>query len=100
MNSGERAGTIRALWRYPVKSMLGEQLDAGGIQRQSGSVSRFHQNATSARRIATFGSWRAVSVPGLRLGEDRLGVAQQPDQDQRPVLVARRDERRSGWLLS
>ena len=28
MNSSERVGTIRALWRYPVKSMLGEDLDA------------------------------------------------------------------------
>src|SRR6266508_2450327 len=28
MNSSERVGTIRALWRYPVKSMLGEGLDA------------------------------------------------------------------------
>src|SRR5438094_1071336 len=28
MNSSERVGTIRALWRYPVKSMLGEELDA------------------------------------------------------------------------
>ena len=27
MNSSERIGTIRALWRYPVKSMLGEELD-------------------------------------------------------------------------
>src|SRR2546422_2607593 len=36
MSSSERVGTIRALWRYPVKSMLGEELDAvylseGGI---------------------------------------------------------------------
>src|SRR6266480_5705897 len=28
MNSSERVGTIRALWRYPVKSMLGEELEA------------------------------------------------------------------------
>jgi hypothetical protein len=28
-----------------------------------------------------------VSVPGLRLGEDRLGAAQQRDQDQWPVLL-------------
>src|SRR5712664_252688 len=27
MSSGERVGTVRALWRYPVKSMLGEELD-------------------------------------------------------------------------
>src|SRR5947209_3264149 len=28
MSSSERVGTIRALWRYPVKSMLGEELEA------------------------------------------------------------------------
>jgi hypothetical protein len=28
MNSSEPVGTIRAVWRYPVKSMLGEELDA------------------------------------------------------------------------
>jgi uncharacterized protein len=27
MNSSEPVGTIRALWRFPVKSMLGEELD-------------------------------------------------------------------------
>jgi uncharacterized protein YcbX len=36
MNSSEPVGTIRALWRFPVKSMRGEELDAadfteGGI---------------------------------------------------------------------
>ena len=36
MNSSEPVGTIRTLWRFPVKSMLGEELDAvylteGGI---------------------------------------------------------------------
>lgn len=28
MNASEVVGTIGALWRFPVKSMLGEQLDA------------------------------------------------------------------------
>jgi uncharacterized protein YcbX len=27
MNSSERVGTVRTLWRFPVKSMLGEQVD-------------------------------------------------------------------------
>jgi uncharacterized protein YcbX len=36
MSLGEPAGTVGALWRFPVKSMLGEQLDevdveAGGV---------------------------------------------------------------------
>ena len=31
MNSSEPVGTIRALWRFPVKSMLGEQVDAAEL---------------------------------------------------------------------
>src|SRR6266446_167515 len=31
MNSTEPVGTIQALWRFPVKSMLGEQLDAEDV---------------------------------------------------------------------
>jgi hypothetical protein len=31
MNSSEPVGTIRVLWRFPVKSMLGEELDATGL---------------------------------------------------------------------
>src|SRR5438309_6276861 len=31
MNSSEPVGTIRALWRFPVKSMLGEELDASDL---------------------------------------------------------------------
>src|SRR5437588_1399113 len=31
MNSSEPVGVIRALWRFPVKSMLGEELDASDL---------------------------------------------------------------------
>jgi uncharacterized protein YcbX len=31
MNSSEPVGTIRALWRFPVKSMLGEELDTADL---------------------------------------------------------------------
>jgi uncharacterized protein len=31
MNSTDPVGTIRALWRFPVKSMLGEELDASDL---------------------------------------------------------------------
>jgi uncharacterized protein len=31
MNSNEPVGTIKALWRFPVKSMLGEELDAAEL---------------------------------------------------------------------
>jgi uncharacterized protein len=31
MDASEPAGTVRALWRFPVKSMLGEELDAAEL---------------------------------------------------------------------
>jgi uncharacterized protein YcbX len=31
MNASEPVGTVRALWRFPVKSMLGEELDAADV---------------------------------------------------------------------
>src|SRR3954471_4021898 len=31
MNSSEAVGRVRALWRFPVKSMLGEELDAADL---------------------------------------------------------------------
>ena len=37
MNSSEPVGTIEALWRFPVKSMLGEELDAVDLS-ESGVV--------------------------------------------------------------
>jgi uncharacterized protein YcbX len=37
MNAGEPIGTVRAIWRFPVKSMLGEQLDAAELG-QAGMV--------------------------------------------------------------
>ena len=37
MNSNEPVGTIRALWRFPVKSMLGEELEAADLA-ESGIV--------------------------------------------------------------
>jgi hypothetical protein len=31
MNASEPVGTVRALWRFPVKSMLGEEIDAADV---------------------------------------------------------------------
>jgi uncharacterized protein YcbX len=33
MNSSEPVGTVQALWRFPVKSMLGEELDAAEVSK-------------------------------------------------------------------
>jgi uncharacterized protein len=31
MDASEPVGTVRAVWRFPVKSMLGEQLDTADL---------------------------------------------------------------------
>jgi uncharacterized protein len=78
MNSSEPVGTIRALWRFPVKSMLGEELDAadlteGGIvgdrayairDRETGKVA----SAKHSKRWPNLLDCRAVFVepPGPR----------------------------------
>jgi uncharacterized protein YcbX len=33
-----RVGTVGALWRFPVKSMLGEELEAAGTVRRGDAV--------------------------------------------------------------
>lgn len=34
MNASKPVGTVRAVWRFPVKSMLGEQLDAAALSQR------------------------------------------------------------------
>jgi uncharacterized protein YcbX len=50
MNSSEPVGTIRALWRFPVKSMLGEELDAADLTE--GGIVGDGTNGATARRPA------------------------------------------------
>jgi uncharacterized protein YcbX len=89
MNSTEPVGTIRALWRFPVKSMLGEELDAadlteGGIvgdrayairDRETGKVA----SAKHSKRWPNLLDCRAVFVeppgPGRELPPVRIELA-------------------------
>jgi uncharacterized protein YcbX len=89
MNSSEPVGTIRALWRFPVKSMLGEELDAadlteGGIvgdrayairDRETGKVA----SAKHSKRWPNLLDCRAVLVerpgPGDELPPVRIELA-------------------------
>jgi len=89
MNSSEPVGTIRALWRFPVKSMLGEELDAadlteGGIvgdrayairDRETGKVA----SAKHSKRWPNLLDCRAVFVgppgPGDELPPVRIELA-------------------------
>src|SRR6202795_4076006 len=53
MNSSEPVGTVRMLWRFPVKSMLGEQVDVaevgkGGIVGDRGYAVRDRQTGKVA----------------------------------------------------
>jgi hypothetical protein len=53
MNLSEPVGTIRALRRFPVKSMLGEELDAADLTegaRLGASGSRECPRASTPRR--------------------------------------------------
>jgi uncharacterized protein YcbX len=89
MTSSEPVGTIRALWRFPVKSMLGEELDAadlteGGIvgdrayairDRETGKVA----SAKHSKRWPNLLDCRAVFVeppgPGDELPPVRIELA-------------------------
>ena len=80
MNSSEPVGTIRALWRFPVKSMLGEELDAaelteGGIvgdrayairDRETGKVA----SAKHSKRWPDLLGCRAAFVEPPRPGDE------------------------------
>jgi uncharacterized protein YcbX len=80
MNSSEPVGTIRALWRFPVKSMLGEELDAadlteGGIvgdrayairDRETGKVA----SAKHSKRWPNLLDCRAAFVDPPRPGDE------------------------------
>ena len=80
MNSSEPVGTICALWRFPVKSMLGEELDAaelteGGIvgdrayairDRETGKVA----SAKHSKRWPDLLGCRAAFVEPPRPGDE------------------------------
>ena len=84
MNSSEPVGTIRALWRFPVKSMLGEELDAaelteGGIvgdrayairDRETGKVA----SAKHSKRWPDLLGCRAAFVEPPRPGDESPSV--------------------------
>jgi uncharacterized protein YcbX len=79
MDASETVGTVRALWRFPVKSMLGEELDAadlteGGVvgdrayalvDKETGKVA----SAKHAKRWPNLLKCRAGFVEPPRLGD-------------------------------
>src|SRR5437899_3004750 len=89
MNSSEPVGTIRALWRFPVKSMLGEEIDAadlseGGIEgdRAYAVVDRGTGKVASAKHpklwpdlLACRASFVEPPRPGEELPPARIELA-------------------------
>jgi MOSC domain-containing protein len=96
MNSNEPVGTIRKLWRFPVKSMLGEEVDAvdlneGGVvgdrayavrDRETGKVA----SAKHPKLWPNLFACRAEFVESPRAGED-LPPARIELADRKSVLT-------------
>jgi Uncharacterized Fe-S protein len=69
MNSSEPVGTVRALWRFPVKSMLGEQLDVvevgeGGMTGDRGVRGPRPGDGQGREREAPEAVARPAQLPG------------------------------------
>jgi uncharacterized protein YcbX len=89
MNSSEPVGTIRALWRFPVKSMRGEELDAaelteGGIvgdrayairDRETGKVASAKHSKRWPNLLDCRSAFVERPVPGDELPQVRIELA-------------------------
>src|SRR3989442_6402734 len=78
MNSSEPVGTIRALWRFPVKSMLGEELDAADL----GDAGIVGDRAYAIRDRAT---GKVASAKHPKLWPDLLGCRAAFVESSRPA---------------
>jgi uncharacterized protein YcbX len=89
MSSSDHVGTVRALWRFPVKSMLGEELDAadlseGGVtgdrvyavrDRETGKVASAKHPKLWPNLFACRASFADSSRPGDELPPVRIELA-------------------------
>jgi hypothetical protein len=89
MNSSETVGTVRTLWRFPVKSMLGEQVDVaevgeGGIvgdrayavrDRQTGKVASAKNPKAWPGLLACRAAFIEPPRPGDELPPVRIDLA-------------------------
>jgi uncharacterized protein len=86
VSSGEQVGTIKELWRYPVKSMLGEELDSADLS-DGGVVG---DRAFALRDTET---GKVASAKHPRLWPDLLACraafvgAPRPDDELPPVRI-------------
>ncbi|HEX8074451.1 MAG TPA: MOSC domain-containing protein [Thermoleophilaceae bacterium] len=86
MNSSEAVGTIRALWRFPVKSMLGEELDSADLG--VGGVVGDRAYAIRDRETGKVASAKHPKLwPGLLQCRAAFVEPPRPGHDLPPVLI-------------
>ena len=86
MSSSERVGTIRALWRYPVKSMVGEELDA--VDLAEGGVVGDRAYALRDRETGKIASAKHPKLwPNLLACRAAFVDATRPNDDLPPVRI-------------
>jgi len=86
MNSSEPVGTIRALWRYPVKSMLGEELDA--VDVSEGGVVGDRAHALRDRETGKVASAKHPKLwPNLLACRAAFVETPRPDDELPPVRI-------------
>jgi uncharacterized protein YcbX len=86
VNSGEPVGAIRALWRYPVKSMLGEELDA--VDLSEGGVVGDRAYAVRDRETGKVASAKHPKLwPNLLACRATFVDSTRPDGEPPPVRI-------------
>jgi uncharacterized protein YcbX len=86
MNSSEPVGTIRVLWRFPVKSMLGEELDA--VDLGEGGVVGDRAYALRDRETGKVASAKHPKLwPNLLACRAAFVDAPRPDDELPPVRI-------------
>jgi uncharacterized protein YcbX len=86
MNSSERVGTIQALWRYPVKSMQGEELDA--VDLRDGGVVGDRAYALRDKETGKVASAKHPKLwPNLLACRAAFVDATRPDDELPPVRI-------------
>ena len=86
MNSSEPVGTIRALWRFPVKSMLGEELDAADLGE--GGIVGDRAYAIRDRETGKVASAKHPKLwPNLFACRAAFVAAPRPDHELPPVRI-------------
>src|SRR5213080_2995418 len=86
MNASEPVGTVGALWRFPVKSMLGEELDAAELSE--GGIVGDRAYAIRDRETGKVASAKHPKLwPDLFACRAAFAEAQQPGDEIPPARI-------------